>query len=149
MNKRNSLTKFIGGAALVVAFVVGVSTAVGARMGQRQPATQPDNGATYFIGLLRVASNRSVRIAAVNHSDHDVPVELTVIDAEGKILILCDAMVASGKGFAHVLDTSNLQTPTDLYARYRTNKKSDLDDLSLTLQVIDNATGITEIALVD
>lgn len=149
MTKRNTLSKIIGGAALLIALAVGLSTAVAARTGQREAAAQSDNGATYFIGLLRVAPNRSARIAVVNHGDQDIPVELALVNAEGKVLLQCNGSVVSGKGFADVLDTTGQPLPTDLYARYRTNKKGDLADLSLTLQVIDNETGKTEIALVD
>jgi hypothetical protein len=149
MNRRNTLTQLIGGAALLVALAVGISTATAARTEPRQPAAQPDNGAAYFIGLLRVATNRTVRIAAVNKSDHDIPVELALVNVEGKVLIQNDGIVPSGKGFAAVLDTTGQQLPIDLYPRYRTNKKSDLEDLALTIQVIDNETGKTEIAFAD
>jgi hypothetical protein len=149
MNKRNTFTKFIAGLALLVALAVGISTATAARTEPPAAAARPDDGAAYFIGLLRVASNRTVRIAAVNKSDHDIPVELALIDAEGKVLIQCDAIVSSGKGFADVLDTTGQQLPIDLYPRYRTDKKRDLEDLALTIQVIDNETGNTEIAFAD
>jgi hypothetical protein len=149
MNKRNTLTKTIGSAALLVALAIAISTAVKAHTAQREAAAQPDSGATYTIGLLRIATNRTVRIAAVNKSDHDIPVELALVDAEGKVLVLCDAIVASGKGFADALDTTGQQLPIDLYPRYSTTKKRDLEELALTIQVIDNETGKTEIALTD
>jgi hypothetical protein len=149
MTKRNNFNKFIAGLAFVIALAVGISTGVAARTEPRQPAPQPDNGATYFIGLLRVATNRTVRVAAVNKSDHDIPVELALVNAEGKVLMQCDAIVASGKGFVDVLDTTGQQLPVDVYPRYSTAKKGDLEELALTLQVIDNETGKTEIALVD
>ncbi len=149
MSKRNTFTKFIAGLALVIASAVGISSALAARTEQREATAQANSGATYFIGLLRVAPNRSARIAVVNHGDHDIPVELALVNAEGKVLLQCNGSVVSGKGFADVLDTTGEQLPTDLYARYHTNKKSDLADLSLTLQVIDNETGKTEIALTD
>lgn len=152
MNKQNKLTKWLVIPALMAAAVVILAAAFPARMQhleQDKQNAQPNNGETYLIGLLRVASNRTVRIAAVNGSDRDIPVEMALVDAQGKVLIQCNGFAASGKGVADVLDTSGTQLPTDLYARYRTRNKNDLKDLALTVQVIDNQTNLTEITLTD
>ena len=98
--------------------------------------------ASILIGLLR---GQYVKVSVVNQDNKAIPVKFVLVDKDGKVLILCDDIVQSGKA-----SSETFQHPgggphrIEFYAQIRTANDRDLKFLIPSVQIIDTETDRTE-----
>ncbi len=108
-----------------------------------QNANGTESGyASILIGLLRT---QYVKVSAVNQGDKAIPVRLVLIDDKGKVMILCNEIVASGKAVSETFQLSgNAPNRIEFYAQIRAQNNNDLKNLIPSVQIIDTETDRTD-----
>lgn len=97
--------------------------------------------ASILIGLLRT---QYAKVSVVNQSNKSIPVKFILIDDKGKVLILCDEIVQSGKSVSETFQHSGGVNRLEFYAQIRTADNKDLKNLVPSMQIIDTETDRTD-----
>jgi hypothetical protein len=92
-------------------------------------------------GLFGIAQGQTARLAVWNKGDEAVLTRLQFVDEQGKVLVLCDAIIQPGKAAVGSWPCcGGNANRVELQAQFGTNEKRSIGLLVPTLQVIDNAT---------
>jgi hypothetical protein len=105
-------------------------------------AADEQAGFGFTTGLVGIVQGQTARLSVWNKGDKDVLTRLQFVDEQGKVLILCDAIIQPGKAITEnfsIADGSSNRN--ELQAQFGTNEKKLIGLLVPTLQVVDNATG--------
>ncbi|HET8675853.1 MAG TPA: hypothetical protein VFO63_08715 [Blastocatellia bacterium] len=90
----------------------------------------------------------AARLSVVNTLDRAVQVEISFLDADGKVMILCDNIVSAGKSFSEDLQHTGDAVRLELrgVVREAANRKES-EAIILSLQVFDDETGKTTLVI--
>ncbi len=97
--------------------------------------------ASILIGLLR---GQYVKVSVVNQDDKAIPVKFVLIDDNGKVMLLCNEIAASGKAVSATFQHPGGANRIEFYAQIRTDKGKDLKNLIPSVQIIDTETDRTD-----
>ncbi len=150
MRSRSILSTLAAISALVVAFVVALSTEVpthAQKDGFDQSAAQ-HSGAGLSTGLISLVPGQSARIAVVNVGGKEFQGEFLFVPLteQGKatVPIRCNAFAAPGDAASAMFSHTGGANRIDLYAQVHIEENAnDLENLVPSLQIIDDQTGRT------
>jgi hypothetical protein len=149
MKKNNLLQQLVR--LLVISAIAGTFSLTAAAQykvarTEREAAAQNANGtesgyASILIGLLRT---QYAKVSVVNQGDKAIPVKLVFINDKGKVLILCNLIVESGKAVSETFQHPGGANRLEFYAQIRTEDDKNLKSLIPSVQIIDTETDRTD-----
>ena len=136
--------------ALMLCAMAAMLALLATGMGNHADARQPDQkvqaqeaGYGQTTGLFGIVEGQIVRLSVWNKGSEEVLARLQFVDEQGKVLMLCDAIIQPGKAAVENwpccggLDSQPGPHRVELQAQFGTNEKRSIGLLVPTVQVTD------------
>lgn len=128
----------ISALALIVAIVCAVRFPAQMQKIEENAAEAQNGGAGKSSGLVRLPPGQTVRVSAVNVSNKNIPLELIIVDSQGKVLIQRDAISLPGKAVSDTFSIPDGTSNVLFYAQVRVwQNVGNLKELIPSLEVYD------------
>ena len=141
MQRANDRTRSFQTAAV---FVLALAATVAGVITPAARAEQQQAGYGMTTGVVGVVQGQTARLAVWNKGDEPILTRLQFVDEQGKVLMLCDAIIQPRKTVALEWPCCGGNIRTELQAQFGTNEKRSIGLLMPTLQITDGTSHTTQ-----
>ncbi len=146
----NALVSSFAPALLAIALLLLATPARAQEQTQQDTAREMANAVTkssgHVSGLIGIVQGQAIRVGAVNMADHEIRFQLVLVDAQGKVQLLCNEIVSAGKAVFDDFKHPGGVNRIELFAQVRTANEQDIKQLVPSLEVIEIQNGRTTVA---